>query len=53
MKIASTKQRGRVIEKIIGNFGSRFFMRDFVFWDLTYVSGGKWKRPILRTCFLS
>lgn len=43
MKTAPTAQRGRVIEKIIGNFGPRFFMRDFVFWDLTYVSGGKRK----------
>jgi hypothetical protein len=43
METAPITQRGRVIEKMIGDFSSRFFMKDFVFWDLTYVSGGKRK----------
>jgi hypothetical protein len=37
-------QRGRTLEKLIGEFSSRFFMKDFVWWDVKYISGGKLKQ---------
>lgn len=37
-------QRGRALEKLIGEFSSRFFMKDFVWWDVKYVSGGRPKQ---------
>ncbi|MGA2629802.1 MAG: hypothetical protein ABSG54_06255 [Terriglobia bacterium] len=37
-------QRGRALEKLIGEFSSRFFMKDFVWWDVKYISGGKPKQ---------
>jgi hypothetical protein len=36
--------RGRALEKLIGEFGCRFFMKDFVWWDVKYISGGKLKQ---------
>lgn len=37
-------QRGRTLEELIGKFTSRFFMKDFVWWDVKYHSGGKPKQ---------